>query len=226
MITSVPGRVFQLVYNIPFSSPQPDPIQKCNASPCLYFFLEIFEMVIPLPPQVIRVMLPALLLIRVYIKALRITWIPYGRDNRASIFPVIAILPIHSLEEWVVFDTLCAARDISQTFRAVHCAELPNDVFSWVGDCWFGWKMNWFGDNSGMVSKSRSVRGRASDCLYISMGFWFQKGGYPVRNSYIKIPNAHQSTAVVWPLDWMTSGARYSGVPQSVYLLPPFRIKR
>lgn len=34
-------------------------------------------------------------------------------------------------------------------------------------------------------------------CLYISMGFWCQNGGYPVKNSYIRIPNAHQSTAVV-----------------------------
>jgi hypothetical protein len=54
-------------------------------------------------------MLPALLLIRIHIEALRIARIPYRRDNRASIFPVIAILPIHTLEEWVVFDALCTA---------------------------------------------------------------------------------------------------------------------
>jgi hypothetical protein len=71
--------------------------------------LEILEMVIPLPLQVIRVVLPSLLLIRIHIKALRIPRIPYGRDYRASIFPVIAILPIHTLEEWVVFDALCTA---------------------------------------------------------------------------------------------------------------------
>jgi hypothetical protein len=75
--------------------------------------LEILEMVIPLPLQVIRVMLPSLLLIRIHIKALRIPRIPYRRDYRASIFPVITILPIHTLEEWVVFDALCTARDVA-----------------------------------------------------------------------------------------------------------------
>jgi len=29
---------------------------------------------------------------------------------------------------------------------------------------------------------------------------------------------AHQSTPLLCPLDWMISGARYSGVPQSVYV--------
>eukprot|EP00966_Prymnesium_polylepis_P136929 3163978-Prymnesium_polylepis.1 len=29
----------------------------------------------------------------------------------------------------------------------------------------------------------------------------------------------HQSTPLPWPLDWMTSGARYSGVPHSVHVL-------
>lgn len=42
---------------------------------------------------------------------------------------------------------------------------------------------------------------------------------YPDNISNIRIPRAHQSTALPWPLLWMTSGARYSGVPQSVHVL-------
>ena len=34
------------------------------------------------------------------------------------------------------------------------------------------------------------------------------------------LPKAHQSTALLCPLDWMISGARYSGVPHSVHVLP------
>jgi hypothetical protein len=34
--------------------------------------------------------------------------------------------------------------------------------------------------------------------------------------SYIITPNAHQSTALLYPLDKIISGARYSGVPQRV----------
>ncbi len=33
------------------------------------------------------------------------------------------------------------------------------------------------------------------------------------------LPSAHQSTALLWPLDWMISGARYSGVPHKVQVL-------
>ncbi len=43
----------------------------------------------------------------------------------------------------------------------------------------------------------QEIMGVATHCLYISIGLEFQNGGYPVRNSYIRIPNAHQSTAVV-----------------------------
>jgi len=35
----------------------------------------------------------------------------------------------------------------------------------------------------------------------------------------MSIPSAHQSTALLCPLDWIISGARYSGVPQSVHVL-------
>lgn len=36
--------------------------------------------------------------------------------------------------------------------------------------------------------------------------------------SQINSPNAHQSTALLWPLDWIISGAKYSGVPHSVHV--------
>jgi len=42
---------------------------------------------------------------------------------------------------------------------------------------------------------------------------------YPDNISNIRIPKAHQSTALPWPLLCITSGARYSGVPQSVHVL-------
>lgn len=40
------------------------------------------------------------------------------------------------------------------------------------------------------------------------------------------LPNAHQSTALLWPLDWIISGARYSGVPHSVHVLVGASAKR
>lgn len=42
---------------------------------------------------------------------------------------------------------------------------------------------------------------------------------HPDSISNIRMPSAHQSTALPWPLLWMTSGARYSGVPQRVHVL-------
>ena len=42
---------------------------------------------------------------------------------------------------------------------------------------------------------------------------------YPTSISYISIPNAHQSTALLCPLLWIISGARYSGVPHKVHVL-------
>jgi len=36
----------------------------------------------------------------------------------------------------------------------------------------------------------------------------------------MRMPKAHQSTAVPWPVFLITSGARYSGVPQRVYVSP------
>jgi hypothetical protein len=73
-------------------------------------------MIVPLSPQVIRVTFPAPLLIRIRIKALRITRISNMRNNRSSIFPVVDVIPIHTMEERVIFDTLCAAGDISEAF--------------------------------------------------------------------------------------------------------------
>lgn len=37
--------------------------------------------------------------------------------------------------------------------------------------------------------------------------------------SYIKMPSAHQSTGLPWPLFMIISGAIYCGVPQRVYVL-------
>ena len=42
---------------------------------------------------------------------------------------------------------------------------------------------------------------------------------YPASISKMRMPRAHQSTARPWPLLWMTSGARYSGVPHRVQVL-------
>lgn len=39
------------------------------------------------------------------------------------------------------------------------------------------------------------------------------KGVVPYNISNIRIPNVHQSTALVWPLPLITSGAIYSSVP-------------
>ena len=42
---------------------------------------------------------------------------------------------------------------------------------------------------------------------------------HPTSISYIRMPSAHQSTALLCPLLWMISGARYSGVPHNVHVL-------
>ena len=41
---------------------------------------------------------------------------------------------------------------------------------------------------------------------------------HPTSISKMSTPRAHQSTAFPWPRPWIISGARYSGVPQSVYV--------
>ena len=41
----------------------------------------------------------------------------------------------------------------------------------------------------------------------------------PTNISYIIIPKVHQSTPLPWPTLVKTSGAKYSGVPQSVNVL-------
>lgn len=46
-----------------------------------------------------------------------------------------------------------------------------------------------------------------------------RRGTYPASISKTRMPRAHQSTARPWPLLWMTSGAKYSGVPHRVHVL-------
>lgn len=53
---------------------------------------------------------------------------------------------------------------------------------------------------------------------------YFKRGlTYPESISKMSTPRAHQSTAVPWPLPWMTSGAKYSGVPHRVQVLFRYR---
>ena len=40
-----------------------------------------------------------------------------------------------------------------------------------------------------------------------------------IKKGGIHLPNAHQSTALLCPFDWIISGARYSGVPHRVHVL-------
>ena len=78
------------------------PMHSCHNS-------KVFEMVVPLLPHIVRVMLSSLLLVRIRIKALRITRIPQRWDDGASIFPEIGFLPIYAFEERVILDPLCTA---------------------------------------------------------------------------------------------------------------------
>lgn len=48
---------------------------------------------------------------------------------------------------------------------------------------------------------------------------WLTESTYPASISKTRMPRAHQSTARPWPLLWITSGARYSGVPHRVQVL-------
>ena len=56
--------------------------------------------------------------------------------------------------------------------------------------------------------------------LNIKIGSFSKKGVIPTNNSYKKQPNDHQSAPFPWPLFKITSGAIYSGVPQTVNVLP------
>ena len=53
----------------------------------------------------------------------------------------------------------------------------------------------------------------------MSIGSSAQKGGCDTSISKIRMPKAHQSTARLWPLFVMISGAKYSGVPHNVHVL-------
>mmetsp|Transcript_24666 Transcript_24666/g.60655 ORF Transcript_24666/g.60655 Transcript_24666/m.60655 type:complete len:219 (-) Transcript_24666:503-1159(-) len=48
------------------------------------------------------------------------------------------------------------------------------------------------------------------------------KGCCPVSSTYIITPSPHQSIDVPYPRASTTSGATYPGVPQNVYVCPPF----
>src|SRR2546421_1056863 len=53
----------------------------------------------------------------------------------------------------------------------------------------------------------------------VALRFFPLKGVVPNSISYIRIPRVHQSTALVWPLPLMTSGAMYSSVPTNELVL-------
>ena len=65
-----------------------------------------------------------------------------------------------------------------------------------------------------------SGKGTSSRRIFAKVAFLFLplKGVVPNNISYIRIPNVHQSTALVWPQPLMTSGAMYSSVPTKLFV--------
>ena len=59
--------------------------------------------------------------------------------------------------------------------------------------------------------------------MFWKMRDWFSSanGVRPATSSYTRQPYAHTSTSRPWPFELRISGARYSGVPQSVYEKSP-----
>mmetsp|Transcript_13635 Transcript_13635/g.52003 ORF Transcript_13635/g.52003 Transcript_13635/m.52003 type:complete len:325 (-) Transcript_13635:666-1640(-) len=68
-----------------------------------------------------------------------------------------------------------------------------------------------------------SGKGTGDDSIlsYMSCTLDEKKGGRPCIISYVRMPSAHQSTSLSWASSQMTSGARYSGVPQKVSVFSP-----
>jgi hypothetical protein len=66
-----------------------------------------------------------------------------------------------------------------------------------------------------------SGKGTSSLNIFANVAFRFLplKGVVPNSISYIRIPKVHQSTALVWPLPLITSGAMYSSVPTNELVL-------
>ena len=65
-----------------------------------------------------------------------------------------------------------------------------------------------------------SGKGTSSRRIFAKVAFLFLplKGVVPNNISYIKMPNVHQSTALVWPHPLITSGAMYSSVPTKLFV--------
>lgn len=78
------------------------------------------------------------------------------------------------------------------------------------------WVTNTYMDNKiDVLVYKYTVINRAADEAYKK----FKVYTYPASISKMRMPKAHQSTALEWPLLVIISGARYSGVPHKVQVL-------
>lgn len=53
---------------------------------------------------------------------------PYLRNNRTFHLPIIKCLPVNTLEEWMGFDAINAARYITKPVRRVYGAQSANEI--------------------------------------------------------------------------------------------------
>ena len=60
----------------------------------------------------------------------------------------------------------------------------------------------------------------------LHIGSFSKNGVIPTNNSYKKHPKDHQSAPLSWPLFNIISGAIYSGVPHTVYVLPSHNFEK
>ena len=67
--------------------------------------------------------------------------------------------------------------------------------------------------------EKRQCPSPAGKLLATPMLIGYSTSTYPTSISNMRMPSAHQSTALLWPLFWIISGARYSGVPHRVHVL-------
>ena len=129
------------------------------------------------------------------VEALGVARVADGGHDGSGVAAVVDIVPIDALEEGVLLDAAGAAADVAQSPGPVDGAERPDDVLRLRRDGRLVGEYDWLFDDSARGDLGSAVRGRAqsvgwlgggegkrgatggTDCLYISMGFWCQKGG-------------------------------------------------
>jgi hypothetical protein len=109
--------------------------------------LKVFEIILVLVLQFLRVRFPTTFLVGVLIETLCIPRISYWWDNWTLVFSIVYVIPLYSLEKWMRFDPCGASLNVAKAMRSVNSAKLKNYIFRFVGEVRLRRKVNRFGNN-------------------------------------------------------------------------------